>query len=312
MHVPDHFLPMSATAPAAAIATGAVVLAATAGWPRITTRDTLLAGTTAAMIFGAQMVNYPIAGGISGHLIGGALATALLGPRLALLAMTAVVGVQALLFGDGGINALGVNVLLMAVLPVLVTAGVRTGAERLGLGKPTRTTTAAVGAGLSVPVSAAVLGVAYSATVGTGAAAAFIGDLTAVHLAIGLGEALITAAVLSAVMAFAPGVAAWDARPSVTPVAVRRGLAAIGGLGVVSACALALVASGSPDGLEHIVGAYSLPVGDAAFAGLPGLADYGTLSGTEFLAALAGLAATAVLGAALATMGRRMPVRQGA
>src|SRR5690606_2904524 len=111
MHVPDHFLPMGATAPAAAIATGAVVLAATAGRPRITTRDTLLAGTTAAMIFGAQMVNYPIAGGVSGHLFGGALATALLGPRLALLAMTAVVGVQALLFGDGGINALGVNVL---------------------------------------------------------------------------------------------------------------------------------------------------------------------------------------------------------
>ncbi|EHK83769.1 energy-coupling factor ABC transporter permease [Rhodococcus pyridinivorans] len=310
MHVPDHFLPMSVTAPAAAIATGAVVLAATAGRPRITTRDTLLAGTTAAMIFGAQMVNYPIAGGVSGHLIGGALATALLGPRLALLAMTAVVGVQALLFADGGINALGVNVLLMAVLPVLVTAAVRIGAERLGLGKLARTT-AAVSAGLSVPVSAAVLGVAYSSTVGTGAAAAFIGELTAVHLTIGLGEALITAAVLSAVMAFAPGVAAWDARPSVTPVAVRRGLAAIGGLGVVSACALALVASGNPDGLEHIVGAYSLPVGDAAFAGLPGLADYGTLSGTEFLAALAGLAATAVLGAALAAMGRT-PVRQGA
>ncbi|QOW00871.1 energy-coupling factor ABC transporter permease [Rhodococcus pyridinivorans] len=310
MHVPDHFLPMSVTAPAAAIATGAVVLAATAGRPRITTRDTLLAGTTAAMIFGAQMVNYPIAGGVSGHLIGGALATALLGPRLALLAMTAVVGVQALLFADGGINALGVNVLLMAVLPVLVTAAVRIGAERLGLGKLTRTT-AAVSAGLSVPVSAAVLGVAYSSTVGTGAAAAFIGELTAVHLTIGLGEALITAAVLSAVMAIAPGVVAWDARPSVTPVAVRRGLAAIGGLGVVSACALALVASGNPDGLEHIVGAYSLPVGDAAFAGLPGLADYGTLSGTEFLAALAGLAATAVLGAALAAMGRT-PVRQGA
>ncbi|UGQ56404.1 energy-coupling factor ABC transporter permease [Rhodococcus pyridinivorans] len=310
MHVPDHFLPMSVTAPAAAIATGAVVLAATAGRPRITTRDTLLAGTTAAMIFGAQMVNYPIAGGVSGHLIGGALATALLGPRLALLAMTAVVGVQALLFADGGINALGVNVLLMAVLPVLVTAAVRIGAERLGLGKLTRTT-AAVSAGLSVPVSAAVLGVAYSSTVGTGAAAAFIGELTAVHLTIGLGEALITAAVLSAVMAFAPGVAAWNARPSVTPIAVRRGLAAIGGLGVVSACALALVASGNPDGLEHIVGAYSLPVGDAAFAGLPGLADYGTISGTEFLAALAGLAATAVLGAALAAMGRT-PVRQGA
>ncbi|WP_418345717.1 energy-coupling factor ABC transporter permease [Rhodococcus pyridinivorans] len=310
MHVPDHFLPMSVTAPAAAIATGAVVLAATAGRPRITTRDTLLAGTTAAMIFGAQMVNYPIASGVSGHLIGGALATALLGPRLALLAMTAVVGVQALLFADGGINALGVNVLLMAVLPVLVTAAVRIGAERLGLGKLTRTT-AAVSAGLSVPVSAAVLGVAYSSTVGTGAAAAFIGELTAVHLTIGLGEALITAAVLSTVMAIAPGVAAWDARPSVTPVAVRRGLAAIGGLGVVSACALALVASGSPDGLEHIVGAYSLPVGDATFAGVPGLADYGTISGTEFFAALAGLAATAVLGAALAAMGRT-PVRQGA
>src|SRR5690606_33694918 len=260
MHVPDHFLPMGATAPAAAIATGAVVLAATAGRPRITTRDTLLAGTTAAMIFGAQMVNYPIAGGVSGHLIGGALATALLGPRLALLAMTAVVGVQALLFGDGGINALGVNVLLMAVLPVLVTAAVRIGAERLGLGKLTRTT-AAISAGLSVPVSAAVLGVAYTATVGTGAAAAFIGELTAVHLAIGLGEALITAAVLSAVTAFAPGVAAWDTRPSVTPVAIRLSFAAVGEIGVVSACALALVASGNPDGLEHIVGAYSLPVG---------------------------------------------------
>ncbi|WP_016933279.1 energy-coupling factor ABC transporter permease [Rhodococcus sp. R1101] len=311
MHVPDHFLTTSATAPAAAIATGAVVLAATAGRPRLTTRDALLAGTTAAMIFGAQMVNYPIADGVSGHLIGGALATALLGPRLALLAMTAVLGVQALLFGDGGINALGVNVLLMAGLPVLVTAAIRTGAERLGLGKLTRTT-AALGAGLSVPVSAAVLGAAYSATVGTGAAAAFIGDLTAVHLAIGLGEALITAAVSSAVMAFAPGVAVWDERSTVTPVAVRRGVAALGGLAVTSACALALVASGSPDGLEHIVGAYSLPVGDATFAGIPGLADYGTISGTEFLAALAGLAATAVIGAGLAAPGRRTPVRQGA
>jgi len=311
MHVPDHFLPMSATAPAAAVAAGAVVLASTVGRPQISKKDVALAGTTAAMIFGAQMVNYPIADGISGHLIGGALATALLGPRLALLAMTAVVAVQALLFGDGGVNALGVNVLLMAVLPVLVTAGVRAAAVRLGLGKATRTT-AALGAALSVPVSALALGAVYSATAGTAATAAFLGDLTAVHLAIGLGEAAITAGVLSAVMAFAPGVAAWDQRSAATPVAVRRGVAALGAMAAVSAGALALVASGSPDGLEHIVGAYSLPVGDATFAGLPGLADYGSVDGTEFLAAIAGLVAAAVIGAGLAALGGRTPARQNA
>ena len=82
---------------------------------------------TGALIFAAQMVNFPIATGTSGHLLGGALSGMLLGPWAGLLAMTAVLAVQAVVFGDGGILALGANVLNMGVIGVLVGAAIAVG-----------------------------------------------------------------------------------------------------------------------------------------------------------------------------------------
>ena len=78
-----------------------------------------LLGVTAAFVFAAQMLNFPVAGGTSGHFLGAALAAILLGPWLACLSLAVVLGVQAFVFADGGITALGANVLNMGVIGAL-------------------------------------------------------------------------------------------------------------------------------------------------------------------------------------------------
>lgn len=124
LHIPDGFL----SAPIALLtyAASALVLAYAVRQTNRTLEDRTvpLMGVLAAFIFAAQMMNFPVAGGSSGHLIGGALAAILLGPWAGMLVMTAVLGVQSLIFQDGGLSALGANVLNMAILGVLVGCAV--------------------------------------------------------------------------------------------------------------------------------------------------------------------------------------------
>ncbi|WP_010612082.1 energy-coupling factor ABC transporter permease [Halococcus hamelinensis] len=157
---------------------------------------TPLLGVVAAGIFAAQMLNWPIPGGTSAHFVGGAFAGILLGPYLGVLAMTAVVTIQALVFGDGGIIALGANLFTMAVVDVLV------GYALFRLLRGIHESGAAFVAGwAAITVSALVVGVAV------GASSAFAYELGVTvpvmvvgHALLGLVEGAITAAVYGSVV----------------------------------------------------------------------------------------------------------------
>lgn len=163
-----------------------------------------LLGVLAAFIFAAQMLNFPIAGGTSGHFLGATLAAVLLGPWLACLVMTVVLAAQALAFADGGITALGANVLNMGVLGA-VLAGSVIGA---GLRVLPRTRSAYLGlVGAAAWVAVMVGAAATSVELGVSGTVPLVVTLPAmlgVHALIGIGEAAITVAAVSAVLASRP------------------------------------------------------------------------------------------------------------
>ena len=215
MHIPDGFLDGDVAA-GAALASGAVVAYALRRTGRDLDESRMpLLGVTAAFVFAAQMLNFPIAGGTSGHFLGAALAAILLGPWAACLVMSVVISAQALLFADGGVTALGANVLNMGVLGALLVGGLMLAARRALPG--TRTALLAVsGAGAFLAVlagaAATALELGASGTVPTGTALA---AMLSTHLLIGLGEAVITVGAVAAVLASRPDLidarAGWDA-----------------------------------------------------------------------------------------------------
>ena len=206
MHVPDGFLDAGTSLATATVAAAGVAVALRGSRRELDERTAPLAGLTAAFVFAVQMMNFPVLFGTSGHLIGAALTAVLVGPWTAVLCMTVVLLVQAVLFADGGLTALGTNVTLMG----LVAVGVGYGVFRLLVLLLPRTRTGVLIAGgagalLSVPVAAmAFVGLFAAgavADVSLGSVAAYMGG---VHLLIGLGEAAITVAVLGAVLAVRP------------------------------------------------------------------------------------------------------------
>jgi cobalt/nickel transport system permease protein len=229
VHVPDGYLDAPTSLATGAVAAGAVALALRGGHRELDERTAPLAGLTAAFVFAVQMVNFPVGAGTSGHLIGGALTAVLVGPWTAVLCLTVVLLVQALLFADGGLTALGTNVTLLAVVAV----GVGYGVFRLLLRLLPRTRSgllAAAGAGAFVSVPAAALAFVALFAVG-GVADVSLGLVLAamggVHLLIGVGEALISVAVLGAVLSVRPDLvhgAAHLRRPA--DLATRPGLRA--------------------------------------------------------------------------------------
>src|SRR5688500_579771 len=116
MHIPDGFLSNEVALACAVPAIAAVGYGLRRAEVDLDDRRVPLLGVTAAFVFAAQMLNFPVAGGTSGHFLGAALAAVLLGPWLAGLVLAVVLGVQAFVFADGGITALGANVLNMGAL----------------------------------------------------------------------------------------------------------------------------------------------------------------------------------------------------
>ncbi|TYP86022.1 cobalt/nickel transport system permease protein [Blastococcus xanthinilyticus] len=225
VHVPDGFLDPATSVATGALAAGTVALALRKAREELDDRTAPLAGLTAAFVFAGQMMNFPLPGlPVSGHLIGAVLTAVLVGPWTAVLCMTVVLLVQAALFADGGITALGTNVTLMALLAVVVGYGVFRGLAAL-LPRTRTGVLAATGiaAFLSVPVAALsfvglfAIGGSVDLPLGTVAAA-----MTGVHLLIGLGEAAITVAVVGAVLAVRPDLVHGAARlRTATPLAGR-------------------------------------------------------------------------------------------
>ena len=206
MHIPDGVLAASVWLPLDAVALPAAgYIARRAGRGFEESRVPML-GVMGAFVFAAQMINFPVGAGTSGHLIGGALAAVLVGPWVATLSLTVVVAVQALLFADGGLTALGTNVALMGLVGVWVGWAVFRLARAVLPGRLASVPiAAAVGGALSVPAAALTFVGLYA--VG-GAAPIPLGSLVtamgAWHAVIGIGEGLITLLVVGALVRTRP------------------------------------------------------------------------------------------------------------
>jgi cobalt/nickel transport system permease protein len=196
MHLPDGFLNTPTWVGAAVLSTAAVGYAVRRTRAELGERQIPTLGVLAAFIFAAQMVNFPVAGGTSGHLLGAALAAILLGPWPAAIVLTTVLAVQTLFFQDGGITALGANVLNMAVIAVLAGYAAY---RLLGALLPARTgklaaTFLAAWVSVMASAAAAALELAFS---GTLPLSVVLPAMIYWHALIGLGEGLITTAVVA-------------------------------------------------------------------------------------------------------------------
>ena len=206
MHVPDGFLDAPTSLVTGVVAAVGVGIALRYARRELDDRTAPLAGLVATFVFATQMINVPVGAGTSGHLLGGALAAVLVGPATGLLCLAVVFLVQCLLFADGGITALGTNIVLMGVVTVLVGWAVfRTTQAVLPRKVSSVAPAAALGALLSVPVAA--LGFVALYAVG-GAVDIPLDSLTTamvgVHVLIGIGEAVITFLAVGSIVAVRP------------------------------------------------------------------------------------------------------------
>ncbi|HBY46489.1 MAG TPA: cobalamin biosynthesis protein CbiM [Chloroflexi bacterium] len=204
MHVPDGFLSVP-VASVMYIVTAIIVGTAVRQTNRHLKESTApLMGVLAAFIFAAQMMNFPVAGGTSGHLLGGALAAILVGPWAAVLVMTTVIGVQALVFQDGGLAALGANIFNMGILPAFVGFGIfRAVTGVLRSSRAGLLGGAFVSAWISVML-AALFTSAQLAISGTSPWSIVLPAMLGVHVLIGLGEGAITAGAVGLVLSARP------------------------------------------------------------------------------------------------------------
>ncbi|HEX3854544.1 MAG TPA: energy-coupling factor ABC transporter permease [Polyangiaceae bacterium] len=291
MHIPDGFLSGRVAAGYGLLALVAVGAACSRVRTARERPSSALLGVSAAFIFAAQMVNFPVAAGTSGHLVGGALAAALLGLPSAVVVMSSVLFVQCFVFGDGGVFSLGANVFNMALVSSLVGFC----CYRLLCGptpSPTRRVAAVAFASWCATVIAAASCAEQLALSDTARLSVVLPAMLGVHALVGIGEAVITAIVLAAVLRFRPELLEI---PGNAGVSARRGRSLIGyglGLSVAIVAVLAPIACDSPDGLSSV--AQSLGFQSAERVGLVAapLAEY-TVPGLG-----SGLLATILAGSA--------------
>lgn len=206
MHIPDGFIDGGTSAAAGLVACGGVALCLKRSATTLDDRQIPIAGLSAAYVFAVQMLNFPVASGTSGHLLGGVLAAVLVGPWTGALCVTVVLAVQALLFADGGLTALGLNVLNMALVGALVGYVIFLGLRRV-LPTERGSIVAAAGIAAGVAPTLATLGFLGEYAVGGNGAAPLrtvAAAMLGVHLLIGVGEGVITALTVSAVLAARP------------------------------------------------------------------------------------------------------------
>ena len=259
-----------------------------------------LMGVMAAFIFAAQMLNFPVAGGTSGHFLGGALAAIVLGPWAGILVMTSVVGVQALLFQDGGLLVMGANIFNMGIL----TAAIGFGLYRMVIDRNKGTRLAVAGIGSWIATMAAALITALQLWVsGTSRLEIVIPAMLGVHVFIGLGEALITVAALAFIEQTRPDLLSSEK----STASGGRGWIVAGVLVSLLAVLISPLASGNPDGLERVAEDLGfLGAGlDAPYQILP---DYTIpfLGETAISTILAGIVGAGVLLGLLILVGRNL------
>jgi len=196
MHIPDGFVNVGTAAVTYVGAAGAVAYSVRRTNQELHERQVPLMGVMAAFIFAAQMINFTVVGGTSGHLLGGALAAILLGPWVGTLVIASVLVVQALLFQDGGLLALGANTLNMAVVGVWCGYGLYVLLRRVVVGRSSLWVAGFASAWASVVVAAALAAVELAIS-GMAPLGVVLPAMVGVHALIGIGEGLITTGVLA-------------------------------------------------------------------------------------------------------------------
>lgn len=316
MHAPDGFLTAGTAVTTGVISAAGIGVSLRQAREALSDRMVPLAGLTAAFVFAGQMVNFPIGGGVSGHLIGGALAAVLLGPWLGTLVVAVVVIVQALLFADGGITALGYNVMNMALVPAMGGWAVFRLGRRL---LPQRMSSVPIAAGIAGFASVVLSALSFSLQwlFGASAPVPFDRVLTAmvgVHTVIGIGEGIITGLVVAAVVASRPDLVVGAAGLAPTGRRSRHlGRFVVGALAatLLVAVGVSQLAVDDPDGLEAVAEAQGFddqaaehPLSNSVFADY---ATQGVRNEQVSLAAagIAGVAVTLAVGSGLVLATRR-------
>jgi cobalt/nickel transport system permease protein len=245
MHIPDGFLTIVVSLIFWVVTIVMVGLAVSKTNRTLGEKQIPLMGVMAAFIFAAQMLNFPVAGGTSGHFLGGALAAIVLGPWAGILVMTAVVGVQALLFQDGGLLVMGANIFNMGIL----TAVIGFGLYRLVAGqkRPVRLAVAGIGAWVATMTAALMTSLELWLS-GTSRLEIVLPAMLGVHALIGIGEGLITVAALAYIEQTRPDLVS----PEKTVQEGGKGWVVGGVLISLAAVLLSPLASSHPDGLERV------------------------------------------------------------
>lgn len=248
MHIPDGFLSVSVSLALWVVSAITIFYALRRVSQDLGERQVPLMGVLAAAIFAGQMLNFTVAGGTSGHLMGAAIATILLGPWAAILVMTTVVSVQALIFQDGGLLALGANIFNMGIIGVAVSYMVYRSFQKMSKGARWGIFAGGfLAAWLSIEIAALAVGIQLALSA-TSPADIAIPAMAGIHALIGIGEGLITSGALAFIYS-----ARRDLLGEGAPGA--RGGAAVWVAGLVIAVVLAIVsplASTHPDGLEWV------------------------------------------------------------
>jgi len=201
MHIPDGFLNAATVATTCVVSVGGIGNAVRVANQKLKERQVPMMGILAAFIFAAQMLNFPVAGGTSGHLIGATLAAILLGPWAAVLIMSCVLIGQSLIFQDGGLLALGANVLNMGIIASFAGYyAYRLASSFLGDSRKGRLISGFFGAWSSVFLASAACAIELAVS-GASPIAVALPAMLGVHALIGIGEGLITSAVLGLVLA---------------------------------------------------------------------------------------------------------------
>ena len=296
MHIPDGFLDAKTALATGGLAAAGVSVALRQASRQLPARHVPLLGLAAAFVFAAQMLNFPVAGGTSGHLIGGVLTAVLLGPSAAVIVLASVLIVQCFLFADGGVTALGANIFNMGVIGGVAGYAIYRAVRNTFPG--TRgVVMAAAFAAWCATVLASIVCVGELAVSGTVAWQVAFPAMANVHMLVGVGEALITALVIVAVVRVRPELLELQAikGPSYSygPVIV---------FGLLISCGLALFVApfvcSWPDGLDKVaktLGFESRAVGQPLLHSpipeyqLPGI------SSAAMATSLAGLIGTAVV-----------------
>jgi len=257
-------------------------------------------GIMAAFLFAAQMINFPVAGGTSGHLLGGALSAIVLGPWAGMLVMTSVISLQALLFQDGGLIVMGANIFNMGLITVLIAFGLYRTVEAQN--KAIKSAMIAVAAWISVMAGA--LATSFQLWLsGTSPAAIVFPSMMSIHALIGIGEALITVAAIGFIFQVRPDLVLANSKET----GKGYGWVIAGGILSLLVVLVSPFASTNPDGLERVAEDLGF-ISQSLDSPYNILADYliPVLGETELSTVIAGIIGIIVVGLIAFFIGRAL------